>query len=134
MSKKSTFEERKKLVEAIIKSDFDLNCLNPIKKPIESLKPLSERLESYHLIIEDSVFWASRETYLKLLQSFLLKKIDGKTLTCKFFQLRTQNLITREELCLTVENRILPIPDLYYTFKARDFSYVINQLYLEIDQ
>ena len=71
---------------------------------------------------------------MELLQSFLSKKIDGETLTSKFSQLRTQDMISTDELCAIIEDQILPIPDLYYTFKAKDFSSAINELYLEIDR
>jgi len=85
-------------------------------------------------VVGDSVFWASRQAYLELLQSFLSKKIDGETLTSKFFQLRIQDMISTDKLCAIIEDQILPIPDLYYTFKAKDFSSAIDELYLEIDR
>lgn len=69
-----------------------------------------------------------------LLQSFLSKKISRGTLTSKFFQLITQNLISTEELCARIEDQILPISDFYYTFKAEDFNAASNELYLEIDR
>ena len=134
MSKKLTFEEREKLAQELIATDFSLDCLVPTKKPIKSLKTPIEKVKNYQFIIEDSVFWASRQAYLDLLQSFLSKKIDGETLTSKFFQLRTQDLIRINKLIVIIEDQILPIPDLYYTFKATDFSSTINELYLEIDR
>jgi len=91
-------------------------------------------LKNYKLIVEDSVFWASRQAYLEVLQSFLSKKIDGETLTSKFFQLRSQDMMRTDELCAIIEDQILPIPDLYYTFKAKNFSSAIDDLYLEIDR
>lgn len=134
--KKLTFKEREKLAQELIAADldFDLNILGPSKKPRKSLKPAIEKLKNYNLIVEDSVFWASRQAYLDVLQSFLLKKIDGETLTSKFFDLRTQDMMRTNELCAIIEDQILPIPDLYYTFKARDFNSAINELYLEIDR
>jgi hypothetical protein len=39
-----------------------------------------------------------------------------------------------DEFCAIIEDQILPIPDLYYTFKAKDFSSAIDDLYLEIDR
>jgi len=41
---------------------------------------------------------------------------------------------SKNELCAIIEDRILPIPDLYYTFKAQDFSSAIDDLFLEIDR
>lgn len=114
--------------------DFDLNILGPSKKPRKSLKTPIEKLKNYKLIVGHSVFWASRQAYLDVLQSFLLKKIDGETLTSKFFDLRTQDMMSTDELCARIEDQILPIPDLYYTFKAKDFSSAIDELYLEIDR
>ena len=134
MSKKLTFEEREKLAQELIATDFSLDCLVPTKKPIKSLKTPIEKVKNYQFIIEDSVFWASRQAYLDLLQSFLSKKIDGKTLTSKFFKLRTQNILNLNELSAIIEDRILPIADLYYTCKATDFNSTINELYLEIDR
>ena len=139
MSKKSkqlTFKEREKLVQELITADLDpaLNILGPSKKPRKSLKPPLEKLKNYHLIVEGSVFWASRQTYLELVHSFLSKKIDGETFTSKFFHLRVQDRRSTDELCARIEDRIFPIPDLYYTFKAKDFNSIVDDLYLEIDR
>ena len=136
MSKKLTAEEREKLAQELIAADldFDLDILGPSKNPRKSFKTPIEKLKNYNLIVGDSVFWASRQAYLDVLQSFLSKKIDGETLTSKFFQLRIQDMIRADELCAIIEDQILPIPDLYYTFKAKDFSSAIDELYLEIDR
>jgi len=124
MSKKFNAKEREKLAQELITSDldFDLDILGPSKNP------------NYNLIVGDSVFWDSHQAYLEVVQSFLLKKIDGETLTSKFFKLRSQDMISTDELCAIIEDQILPIPDLYYTFKAKDFSSAIDELYLEIDR
>ncbi len=114
--------------------DFDLDFLGPSKKQRKSLKTPIEKLKNYNLIVGDSVFWASRQVYLKVVQSFLSRKIDGETLTSKFFQLRTQDMMSTKELCAIIEDQIPPIPDLYYTFRATDFSSTIDELYLEIDR
>lgn len=114
--------------------DYDLNILGPSKKPRKSLKTPIEKLKNSNLIVGDSVFWASRQAYLDVLQSFLSKKIDGETLTSKFFELRIEDMMRTDELCAIIEDQILPISDLYYTFKAKDFSSVIDELYLEIDR
>ena len=134
--KKLTLKEREKVAQELIAADldFDLNILGPSKKPRKSLKPAIEKLKKYKSLVGHSVFWASRQAYLEVLQSFLSKKIDGETLTSKFFDLRTQDMMRTDELCAIIEDQILPIPDLYYTFKATDFSSAINELYLEIDR
>lgn len=136
MSKKFTAKEREKLAQKLIAADLDLDLdiLGPSKKPRKSFKTPIEKLKNYKLIVGDSVFWASRQAYLEVLQSFLSKKIDGETLTSKFFQLRRQDMMRTDELCAIIEDQILPIPDLYYTFKAKDFSSAIDDLYLEIDR
>jgi hypothetical protein len=134
MSKKFTAKERKKLAQELIAADLDFDILGPSKKPRKSLKTPIEKLKKYELIVESSVFWASRQAYLEVIQSFLSKKIDGETLTSKFFQLRGQDMMRTDELCAIIEDRILPIPDLYYTFKADDFSSTIDELFLEIDR
>lgn len=136
MSKKLTAEEREKLAQKLIAADldFDLNILGPSKKPRKSLKAPIEKVTNYQRVVGDSVFWTSRQAYLELLQSFLSKKIDGETLTSKFFQLRSQDMMSTDELCAIIEDQILPIPDLYYTLKAKDFSSAIDELYLEIDR
>lgn len=69
-----------------------------------------------------------------MVKSFLSKKIDRETLTSKLFQLRGQDIISTDELCTIIEYQILTIPDFYYTFKAKDFSSAIDELYLEIDR
>ena len=102
--------------------------------PRKSLKTPIEKLKNYEWIVGDSVFWASRQAYLEVVQSFLSKKIDGETLTSKFFQLRSQDMRSTNELCAIIEDQILPIPDLYYTFKAKGFSSAIDDLFLEIDR
>ena len=136
MSKKLTAKEREKLAQELIAADldFDLDILGPSKEPRKSLKTPIEKLKNYNLIVGDSVFWASRQAYLEVVQSFLSKKMDGETLTSKFFQLRNQDMMSTDELCAIIEDQILPIPDLYYTFKAKEFSSAINELYLEIDR
>ena len=136
MSKKFTAKEREKLAQELIAADLDLSLeiLGPSKKRRKSLKPPIEKLTNYKCIVGDSVFWASRQAYLEVVQSFLSKKIDGETLTSKFFQLRSQDMMSTDELCAIIEDQILPIPDLYYTFKAKDFSSAIDELYLEIDR
>ena len=132
MSKKLTAKEREKLVQELITADLDL--LGPSKKQRKSLKTPIEKVNNYNLIVVDSVFWASRQVYLEVLQSFLSRKIDGETLTSKFFQLRSQDMMSTDEFCAIIEDQILPIPDLYYTFKAKNFSSAIDELYLEIDR
>ena len=134
MSKNFTPEERDKLAKEIIESDIDLDSLIPFKTPRKSLKTPLEKLTSYKVIVEDSVFWASRQYYLELLQNFLSKKIDGESFAFKFFELRTQNINNTQELCAMIEDGIRPIPDLYYTSKATNFSSAINELFLEIDR
>jgi len=137
MSKKLTAEEREKLAQEIIAGvadlDSNLSILGPSKKPRKSLKTHIERLINCQIVVADSIFWASCHAYLELLQSFLSKKIDGDTLTSKLFQLRIQDMINTDEFCAIIEDQILSIPDLYYTFKANDFSIIIDELYLEID-
>ena len=138
MPKKFTDKELERLVQDLTAdnrdSNFAFEFLGSSKKQRKSLKTPIEKLSSYNLIVEHSVFWASRQAYLELIQSFLLKKIDAETLTSKFFELRTQDIISVEELRLRIEDQILPIPDLYYTFKATDFTSAIDDLYLEIDR
>ena len=136
MSKELNAKEREELAQKVIAADLDstFDSLGTFKNPRKSLKTPIEKLKSYHLIVEDSVFWASRQAYLEIVQSFLSKKIDGETLASKFFKLRGQDIIRKEEFCAIIEDRILPIPDLYYTFKARDFSSTIDELFLEIDR
>ena len=114
--------------------DFDLDILGSSKNPRKSFKTPIEKLKNYNLIVEDSVFWSSLQAYLEVVQSFLSKKVDGDTLTSKFFKLRSQDMISTDKVCAIIEDQILPIPDLYYTFKAKDFSSGINELYLEIDR
>ena len=81
--KKLTSEEREKLAQELIAADLDnaLDMLGPSKKPRKSLKLPIEKLKNYYLIVEGSVFWASRQLYLEVVQSFLSKKIDGETFT-----------------------------------------------------
>ena len=136
MSKKLTAKEREKLAQELIAADldFDLDILGPSKNPRKSFKTPIEKVTNYQIVVGDSVFWASRQAYLEVVQSFLSKKIDGETLTSKFFQLRSQDMMSTDELCAIIEDRILPIPDLYYIFKATDFSSAIHELYLEIDR
>ena len=136
MSKKFNTKEREKLAQELIAADldFDLDILGPSKNPRKSFKTPIEKLKNYNLIVGDSVFWASRQAYLEVVQSFLSKKIDGETLTSKFFQLRSQDMMSTDELCAIIEDQILPIPDLYYTSKAKDFHSTISGLFMAIDR
>lgn len=131
MPRKLTAEQREKFVQELIAGEFESdlnNILGPFKgKGLrKSLKTPIEKVINYNSIVSDSVFWASRQAYLEVIQSFLSKKIDGETLSTKFFKLRSQDMIRTDELCAIIEDRILPIPDLYYTFKAKDFSSTID--------
>ena len=38
------------------------------------------------------------------------------------------------DFCEKIEENLQPIPDLHYTFKAKDFVSAIDNLYLEIDR
>ena len=136
MSKKLTDKEREELAQELTSANysFDLDILGPTKERRKSSKTPIEKVKSYNLMIENSVFWASRQVYLELLQSFLLERIDGEILTSKFFELRIKDIMNAAELCAIIEDQISPIPDLYYTFKAKDFSSVIDDLYFEIDR
>lgn len=135
MSEEFTREDLEKIIQDLTTNDLDLdlNMLGPSKEFIKSSKTLDEKIDNYNSIVQDSIFWASRQNYLEMLQSFLLKKIDVDTFISKYFQLRTKNIIRADELCLIIEDQILPIPDFYYTSKATDFSRTINDLYLKID-
>ena len=138
--KKLTVQEREKLAQEMIEmtaADIDRtlgNLLNPSKKPRESFKTPTEKLSKYHLIVEDLTFWASRQAYLKLIKSFLSKKIDAETFIYKFSGLRIEDMINSDKLCAIIEDGTLPTPDFYYTFKARDFNCLIDEVYLKIEQ
>jgi hypothetical protein len=77
MSKKRKFtaEEREKLAEEIVAS-WDINMmerLGPFPKPRNLSENTRQKLINYNILIEQAVFWASRQTYLEVLKSFLLK-------------------------------------------------------------
>ena len=141
MTKKLTAEERKKaekrekLAQELLKIDYNFNYESQQSdKPIQSVKTPSQKLITYISIIENSVFWSSRENYLELLQSFLSKKIDAKTFTFEFCDLRGQDMDNASELCEKIENDIVPIPDFYYTHKAACFISIIDELFFDIDR
>jgi len=71
MSKKFTAKEREKLAQELIGANLDLDILGPSKKPRKSLKTPIEKLKNYNSIVGDSVFWAFRQAYLEVVQSFL---------------------------------------------------------------
>lgn len=135
MSKKLNDEEKEKLIQELTKSNLDLglDILGPTKEVRKSLKTPIEKLMSYTLLVESSVFWASRQAYLEMVRSFLLKEINGETFTTQFLRLRGENMISKKELCATIEDQISPIPDLYYTFQATNFMSVIDDLFWAID-
>ena len=60
--------------------------------------------------------------------------MDGKTFRLEFSHLRTQNMIHANEVCRIIEDRIFPVPDLYYTFKASDFSSALDAFFFELDR
>lgn len=135
--RKMTFEERQKLAQELIAADLDdynLDILGPSTKRRKSLKTPGEKLTNYHIFVDDSVFWGSRQAFLKLIQSFLCKQIDGETFTSKFFRLRSQSMAKAEEICERIEDNIQPILDLNYTSKAVDFGSEIADLFFEIDR
>jgi hypothetical protein len=135
MPKKLTDKEREKFAQKVIEaasSDLD-SLLGPPKKSRKSLKTPIEKLNSYDSIINDSFCWASRQSYLEIVQSFLLKKIDADIFISKFLDLRFEDRNRKDELCAIIEDRIRPIPDLYYTSKATDFAFILDTLYFEID-
>lgn len=121
MSKKLSPEEWEKLCQEL-------------EELRESLKTSRKKINNYTGIVECSVFWASRQVYLEMLKNFLSRKIDGETLTSKFFKLRSDNIISQRKLCVRIEDNILPIPDLYYTSKAEDFISAIDDLFVAMDE
>ena len=135
--RKLTPEERQEIAEEMSKYTFEesidfLERLGPSKKPRND-NPV-KKLSNYHILVGASVFWESREAYLDLLQSFLLKEIHGETFSSKFFRLRGENMAKTDKVCERIENNIQPISDLYYTSKADDFSSIIDALFLDIDR
>ena len=107
--------------------------IGPSKKPRNLSKNIIQKLLKYHMLVEASVFWASRQTYLELLKSFLSKEIDGVTFSSKFFRLRGQNIARANEICEKIEERIEPISDLYYTAKAADFYSSMTALFFIVE-
>ena len=136
--KRLSDEVIKQILKEIETSGPDLDTLlgptDQSKIVKESSKTPCEKLLSYKIFIEESVFWESRQAYLKMLQKFLQKKIDAATFTSEYFQLRAEHIITAEKLCAKIEDQILPLDDLYYTSKAAEFTSAIADLYFEIDQ
>jgi len=141
MSKKElTAEEREKLGQEIVEglNSYDDNdilkeLVGASKKPRDLSKTTGQKLTKYHILVEEIVAWSSRQTFLELLKNFLSKKIDGETFSSKFFRLREEDMDILAEICEKIEEGIKPIPDLYYTAKAADFSSVMNDLFFTVE-
>lgn len=140
--KKLTAEEREQIAQEITASfnyyndnDIDIleELLGPSKKPRDRSKNLSQKLINYNIVVEQGLFWVSRQAYLELLKSFLLKEIDGVTFSSKFFRLRGQNMARADEICEKIEEGIKPIPDFYYISKSDDFNSAIDGLFFAIE-
>ena len=144
--KKLTAEEREQMGQEIVTSlkyykDNDIDILEellgpsigPSKKPRNLSKNTLQKLRKYNILVEASVFWASRQAYLELLKSFLSKEIDGVIFSSKFFRLRGQNMARVDEICEKIEESTEPIPDLYYTAKAADFNSAIDALFFIVE-
>lgn len=137
-SRKFTPEEREELVNEMLSSwesnDDILEELGPFKKPRDRSKNLIQKLTNYNIVVERAVRWASRQTYLELLKSFLAKEIGGITFRSEFLAFRTQNMIKTDEICKKIEEGIKPIPDFYYISKSEDFCSAIDNIFFAVDQ
>lgn len=144
--KKLTAEEREQMGQEIISSlsyykDNDIDILEellgpsigPSKKPRDLSKNTLQKLQEYHILVEASVFWASRQAYFELLKSFLSKEIDGETFSSKFIRLRGRNMRRKNEICEKIEESTEPIPDLYYTAQAADFNSAIDDFFFIVE-
>ena len=110
--------------------------LGPLGPPKRSLKTPAEKVQNYKIMVHASITWSTRKAYLEVIQNFLLKKIDGKTFRSEFLNLRTQNMIRANEVCRVIEDGIFPVAalDLYYNFKASDFSSALDEFFFELDR
>ena len=138
MPKKLTAEERNKLAKEIVaSSELDSDILEQLglfKKPRDRSKNLSQKLRKYHIVVEQSVFWVSRQAYLELLKSFLEKKIGGITFCSEFLALQRQDMVKVYEISRKIEEGIKPLPDFSYISKSDGFLSKIDDLFFEIDR
>lgn len=139
MAKKLTREESAKIANDICLGvgptmDDLLDNVDPAKKPRDLSKNSVQKLRNYNVIIQRVVRWNHRETYLKLLKSFLLKQIDGETFCFEFFTLRGEINSKTNEICNNIEENLDSILDFSYVSKSKNFDSAIEDLFFDVDQ
>lgn len=105
--------------------------LTPKERPEK--KDCQTVLISYHLLLENAVFWSSRNEYRLLVRDFVNKKIDGSEFERSFMRLRSANMRKVRQLIETIENSDLSdqnkIPDFCYSSESVNFSRTIGNLF-----
>ena len=83
----------------------------------------------YTIMVEDKIFWESRENYLKQIEMFLAGTIDGKEFSNQFTILRYENLSTARSRRAKLKTE----RDFQFTSKSIGFSKVISDLHSNLE-
>jgi hypothetical protein len=100
------------LINEIEKGNFDgdklLDELCQPKKP-RKYRSLENNLIKYEVLLENMVFWKSRQNYFELVKSFRDGEIEGVTFCSEFLTLRSKDMLKRDDIFEKIEGGIKPI-------------------------
>ena len=128
-----------------------LEVMGEIEKCLEIRKDLSKKaielyqyrtngylqcnrtLTKYEVVFENPIFWASRESYFKIIKSFIEKEIGAKKFDSEFLKLRSENMAQINLLVQKINKGSKTIPDFSFTTKSFDFVSVIGDIFFDLD-
>jgi len=90
---------------------------------------------SYLFLIDDTIFWESREEYIQILELFVSKKITLDQFLSQFYRLRGLNLRSSKMLKNKLEEQAFVVSpksteiNLQVNFKSEGFTKIISFLY-----
>jgi hypothetical protein len=88
-----------------------------------------QKLSDYRIMLEDNIFWQSRDQYLTIIEEFLTEKLDGREFSNEFCSLRSDNLRTKR----VQEENLKTKTDFQFTSKSIGFSELIDYLFSAVE-
>ena len=128
-----------------------LEVMGEIEKCLETRKDLSKKavelyqyrtngylhcnrtLTKYKAVLEKPIFWGYRESYFKIIKSFIDKEIDAKKFDSEFLRLRSENTAQTTLLFRKINKGSKTISDFSFTTKSFDFVSVIGDIFFDLD-
>ena len=83
-----------------------------------------EEFDDYRIMLENNIYWQSRDQYLQILESFLNRNISGEEFCDQFADIRSKNMEALDILEANLENEM----NLKLNPKSRVFSDIIASI------